>query len=325
MGHTTWRPSAAPPVLRARAKMLAEIRAYFARAGVMEVETPLCSRASGTDPALEPLRTRYTGPGAPTGEVLYLQTSPEFSMKRLIAAGSGPIYQICKAFRDGERGALHNPEFSLLEWYRPGFDHHRLMDEVADLVRVVMGRRLPLRKLTYAEAFSPLGIDPHTATAADLKERARVLGMAEAEHLELDAADPWLDLLFTGYIECALGRGDLCLVYDYPASKASLARVRSGVPAVAERFELYIDGVELANGFHELADAGEQQERFRRELAQRALNGRSLPAIDQNLLAALEAGLPDCSGVAIGLDRLLMVLLGKPRIDQVLAFPLERA
>jgi len=311
-------------MLRARAKLLADIRGYFQHAGVMEVETPLGSRASGTDPAVEPLRTRYTGPGAPAGESLYLQTSPEFFMKRLLAAGCGPIYQICKAFRDGERGALHNPEFSLLEWYRPGFDHHQLMDELADLMRVAMGRQLPLRKLTYAQAFAPLGIDPHAATPAELRARASKLGMAEANVLGLPDADSWLDLLFTRYLESGLGREGLCMVYDYPASKAALARIRPTDPPVAERFEVYINGVELANGFHELLDAGEQRRRFQRELAQRGREGKSAPRMDRNLLAALEAGLPDCSGVAVGLDRLLMVLLGKQRIEEVLAFPLER-
>ncbi|HEC15557.1 MAG TPA: EF-P lysine aminoacylase GenX [Sedimenticola sp.] len=321
-----WRPTASLEALQVRARLLAEIRAYFAGAGVLEVETPACSFHAATDPALDSFRISYTGPGAPAGRPLYLHCSPEFPMKRLLAAGSGAIYQICKVFRDGERGRLHNPEFSLLEWYRPGLDHHGLMAEVADLVNRVLPESRPVEYLSYAEAFQRrLGLDPHAATMAELRACAAGQGIPEAGALELPSRDAWLDLLLTHCIEPGLGRGCLCFVYDYPASQASLARIRPGDPPLAERFELYVEGMELANGFHELTDAAEQRRRFERELGRRRAQRRHAVPIDENLLAALEAGLPDCAGVALGVDRLLMQITGAQRIDEVLAFPLERA
>lgn len=320
-----WRPSAGLEVLRARAELLARIRAFFQRAGVLEVETPLAAAAANPDPMLESLATRYTGPGAAAGRQLYLQTSPEFAMKRLLAAGSGPIFQICKAFRDGERGRLHNPEFSILEWYRPGYDHARLMDEVEALTAPLLGITEPFERLSYGELFQRhLGLDPHAADTARLRACAQERGGPALAALELDA-DAWLDLLLSEFIEPRLGRGRPCFVYDYPASKAALARVRPGPPPLASRFELYADGLELANGFHELSDAPEQKSRFEAELRRRRAARRPAVPLDLNLLAALQQGLPDCAGVALGLDRLLMLQQGLSHIDQVLAFPLERA
>ena len=322
-GH--WRPSAGLEVLRARAELLSRIRAFFRDAGVLEVETPLAMAAANTDPMLDSLATRYTGPGAAAGRDMYLQTSPEFAMKRLLAAGSGPIYQTCKAFRDGERGRLHNPEFSILEWYRPGYDHHQLMDEVEALTAPLLGVTEPFERLSYGELFQRhLGLDPHAADTARLRACARERGGVGLEELELDA-DAWLDLLLSEFIEPQLGRDRPCFVYDYPASKAALAQVRPGPPPLASRFELYAEGLELANGFHELNDASEQRRRFEAELQRRQAFGRPLVPLDLNLLAALQQGLPDCSGVALGLDRLLMLQQGLTQIDQVLAFPLERA
>ena len=326
MGDPLWRPTASLEMLRARARLLEGIRSFFKRQGVLEVETPVCSGRAGTDPALESLRTRYTGPGAPAGLNLFLQTSPELAMKRLLAAGAGAIFQVCKAFRDGEYGAWHNPEFTIVEWYRPGFDHHQLMDEVAALVAWVVGRPYRVERIRYADAFlRTLDLDPHRAQVAELRKCACTHGLEGAEQLELAGPDPWLDLLFTRFIEPLLGREGLVFVYDFPVSKASLARIREGSPAVAERFELYLEGLELANGFHELASSAEQRGRFLRELEQRRLEGKPAVPLDERLLAALEHGLPDCAGVALGLDRLLMAMHGKKRIEQVLAFPLERA
>ncbi len=308
-----------------RARLLAQIRAFFHQQGVMEVETPVCSRSATTDPTIQSLVTRYTGPGAPSGVPLYLHTSPEFPMKRLLAAGSGPIYQLCKVFRDGESGRLHNPEFTLLEWYRPGFDHHRLMDEVEQLVQWVLPEAQPVRRISYRELFEQLlGLNPHDATAGQLRNLALQQGVPGIEQLELPHRDAWLDLLMTHCIEPALGAG-LCFVYDYPASQAALARVRPGDPPVAERFELYIDGIEVANGFHELADAAEQRRRFEQDLQARSEAGQPLVPMDELLLAALARGLPDCAGVALGIDRLLMRAIGATHIDQVIAFPLTRA
>ena len=326
MESGAWRPVAEPRVLQARAALLGQIRSFFQGAGVLEVETPACSRYAPTDPAIDSLQTCYRGPGQALGLPLYLHTSPEFPMKRLLAAGIGPIYQICKVFRDGERGRLHHPEFSLLEWYRPGFDSQRLMDEVAALIRHLAGTDLAEQRLTYGQLFQThLGLDPHSAGPGQLQAEARRLGIAGADQLDLPDRDAWLDLLLSHYIEPRLDPRILTFVHQYPASQASLARVRPGPVPVAERFELYLGGMELANGFHERADPDEQRRRFLADLERRGALGRAQVPLDAHLLEALAAGLPDCSGVALGLDRLLMWLTGSRHIDQVLAFPLERA
>lgn len=325
MTGADWPPSADPEALSARASLLAGIRRFFVDARVMEVETPVVSRAGVSDPALESLRTAWAG-SAGTPERLWLHTSPEFPMKRLLAAGSGPIYQICKVFRDGERGRLHHPEFSLLEWYRPGWDYRRLMGELADLVRDALGQpALPVATLTYRELFhSRLGVDPFQVQADELRRFARDRGISGVDRMDLDR-DGWLDLLLTHCIEDGLGRGGLTFVCDYPPSQAALARIRGGHRPVAERFELYLEGVELANGFQELTDGDEQRRRFVDDVARRTSLGLESPPLDERFLAALEAGMPDASGVAVGLDRLLMVMTGSSHIDQVLAFPVERA
>ena len=310
----------------ARARALAEIRAFFAEAGVLEVETPALSFSGSTDPALASLATAYTGPCAPQGAALFLHTSPEFAMKRLLAAGSGPIYQVCKVFRDGERGRQHNPEFTLLEWYRPGFGLHALMDEVAALLRCVLGHDLAEERLSYAEAFQrALGVDPHRDTVGGFKAAATRAGIAAADRLELPDRDAWLDLLMTHCVEVGLGAAGMTFVHDFPVSQAALARLRDEDPPVAERFEVYVRGVELANGFHELADAAEQRRRSEADNARRRVAGFAEMPIDERLLAALAAGLPDCCGVALGVDRLVMLATGATRIDEVIAFPLERA
>jgi lysyl-tRNA synthetase class 2 len=320
-----WRPSADLAALQARAALLAAVRAFFAEAGVMEVETPLLAPAAGTDPSIEPLRTRYTGPGHAHGLALFLQTSPEYHMKRLLAAGSGAIYQICRACRDGEAGRRHNPEFTLLEWYRPGFDHQALMDEVAALVLRVLDRPLAVERCSYQGLFMErYGLDPLACDAATAQAVAVAEAVPDADRLVLDR-DGWLDLLLTHRIEPTLGRGRLTFVTDYPASQAVLARLNPDDPRTAARFELYLEGLELANGFWELADADEQRARFEADRARRAAAGQADIAVDERLLAALASGLPDCAGVAIGLDRLLMGVLGVDSLAEVLAFPLERA
>ncbi len=306
--------------------MLAAIRAFFAQRDVLEVETPILSRAATTDPSLASLSTVRCAPGAPDGETLYLHTSPEYPMKRLLAAGSGPIYQICKVFRDGERGRLHHPEFSLLEWYRPGWDSERLMGEVADLVRRVLGRSdLGVERIAYRDLFvDRLALDPWTARIDELRGAACARGVRGAHRLDLDV-DGWLDLLLTHLLEPSLGRGCMSFLYAYPPTQAALARISSGDPPVAERFELYIDGIELANGFHELTDAAEQRRRLREDNARRRALALPVMPVDEAFLGALESGLPDAAGVALGLDRLLMVATGAPRIDAVIAFPVESA
>jgi len=328
--------------LRTRAEVLANIREFFAERGVLEVETPLLGSAPVTDLHLAALCTCYRGPGHDDGLKLWLQTSPEFAMKRLLASGSGPIYQLGKAFRDGEAGSRHNPEFTILEWYRPGWDHHRLMDEVAELLDAVLGsdrtsqdpktsRPQDLRlssngeKITYSEAFQRhVGVDPHSVSIAELTTRAcSLLGQA-APDLG-DDRDGWLDLLLSHAVEPGLGRSGPTFVYDFPVSQAALARVRPGDPPVAERFEVWVEGIELANGYHELTDPAEQLRRFEADLAARRERGLPEVPIDQRLLSALEYGLPDCAGVALGIDRLVMLAAGAERIDEVIAFPIDRA
>ena len=318
-----WRPTASIESLRLRAGVLATIRAFFAARGVLEVETPALSRATVTDVHLASLATTATIPGE--GEVaLWLQTSPEFAMKRLLAAGSGPIYQLCRAFRDGEAGRQHNLEFTILEWYRPGFDHHALMDEMDELLQAVLG--LPAaERLSYGEAFRRhAGIDPHAAGDDELSARTRALDAAPADECGL-TRDDRLDLIRAAAVEPRLGRGRPTFVYDWPASQSALARVRPGEPPLAERFEVYVEGVELANGFHELADATEQRRRFEQDLAVRSTRGLTAPPLDERLLAALAHGLPDCSGVALGVDRLVMLAAGAARLAEVVAFPADRA
>lgn len=319
-----WRPGAGLHALRARAAMLADLRRYFADAGVLEVETPLACSSSGTDPSLEPIRARYTGPVFPRGLGLYLQTSPELGMKRLLAAGSGPIYQICKAFRNGEAGRLHNPEFSILEWYRPGFDLERLMEEVADIARLALGQaKLESERQTYAGLFeSVLQLDVFDSSAEQLQEVAIARHVLGAEQLQLDR-DGWLDLLMSHLVQPKLGGDRLCFVSDYPASQAALARLNPD-GRTAARFELFFDGIELANGFHELLDPDEQAQRFEADNCQRRAWGLRPIKVDRLLLGALQHGLPDCSGVAVGLDRLLMLRLGENEIDRVLSFSLQR-
>lgn len=313
-----WAPTAPLAHLRRRAELLGRLRAFFADRGVMEVDLPLLAAAPVTEPQIEALTVSV---GSRT---CYLQTSPEYGMKRLLAAGSGPIYQLAKVFRSGERGARHNPEFTLLEWYRPGYSLPQLIAESAELINTVLGVR-PLRTVSYHQLFlDTLDLDIHTASDAELAACAR-------HHLELSfdeaTRDAWLNLLFATQIEPLLGRGEVTAVWGFPATQAALARLvpdEHGVP-VAARFELFVEGVELANGYHELTDAVEQERRFMRDLALRRAAGQPEPPIDRRLLAALAAGLPDCCGVALGVDRLLMLQLGVDRIDDVLAFPLERA
>jgi len=325
-----WQPTAALEVLKLRAQLLERIRAFFSKRGVLEVETPILSTSGTPDPALASLATRYTGPLYPHGQTFYLQTSPEFPMKRLLASGIGSIYQICKVFRDGESGRLHNPEFTMVEWYRVGLDHVQLMHEVEALVGELLAGHVALAEtewLSYHEVFARhTGLEPHTATAEDFERVAREheIHLPAGPKPHHDVAI-WRDLLLTHLIEPRLGQGRLTFVYDYPASQAALAQVRPGNPPLAERFELYLNGIEMANGFHELADSAEQRMRFERQ--QHARSTTALPPVprDERLLAALAHGLPDCSGVALGFDRLVMLAAGVRSIREAVAFPLDRA
>ena len=303
--------------------MLRRIRAFFASRGVLEVETPVLSSGAATDPALSSFCVDYHGPGAPPGRRLFLQTSPEYGMKRLLAAGSGDIYQVARVFRDGEAGHWHNPEFTLLEWYRVGFDHMQLMDEVAALVAELLPGCGGFSRLAYRDLFERyLAIDPLEADEATLAAAARRRGIDVRGELQHTG---WLDLLFTHVIAPGLAEGDCVFVHGFPAVQASLARLDPSDTRVAERFELYVRGIELANGFHELVDGTEQGARFAADNRLRLDSGLPGMPPDHRLLAALEAGMPDCAGVAVGVDRLLMLMMGAETIDEVLAFPVARA
>ncbi len=319
-----WWPTASLDLLRERASLLARIRHFFDQRRVLEVDTPALSSASAVEPHLRALTTRCTAPGI--SAPLFLHTSPEFPMKRLLAAGSGPIYQICKVFRDGESGRHHNPEFTMLEWYRPGFDHFRLMEEVTALFEwIVEAPVSPPQTLPYQQAFLEYaGIDPFTGVA-ELRDYVAVHGIDFAGDFENESIDFWRDLILVHRVEPKLDPAVPTFIYDYPASQASLAQIRPDDPPVAERFELYWKGLELANGFHELGDADEQAQRFTADLARRELLGLQPVPEDRRLLDALCAGLPPCSGVALGVDRLLMAVTDAQHIDQVLAFPISRA
>lgn len=322
-----WRPTASLTALRHRAALLARTREFFARSGVLEVDTPLIVEAAVTDVHIHCARVELDSGGRPR----YLAPSPEYAMKRLLAAGSGDIYQIAHVVRGRERGRLHNPEFTLIEWYRLGFALEALMDEVEALVRELLGpgaARRASERMTYRGAFlRELQLDPLAAGIDELQLAAARCGYAATPGAELEASyrDELLDLLMGALVGPRLGRGALTFVSDYPASQAALAELSPDDPRVALRFELYVEGIELANGFRELASAKEQRSRFERDRAERWRRGLPVPALDERLLAALEAGLPACAGVALGFDRVLMIAAGASRIEEVLPFPTERA
>ncbi|MCH9649137.1 MAG: EF-P lysine aminoacylase GenX [Deltaproteobacteria bacterium] len=321
-GSPLWRPTADWSRLRLRARILRQIRGFFEARGVLEVETPLLAGATVTDPHLASLETRLGGPG---GRRLFLQTSPEFAMKRLLAAGSGSIFQICKAFRNGEVGRFHNPEFTMLEWYRPGFELEQLMEEVDDLLQLVLGGPAARRRTLAQVAEEYGGFDPHGASAQCLRQRAVDLELSGLPDLPEDDRAGWRDLLVSHVVEPRLGQGSPDLIFDYPVDQAALAEVSSdsGAP-VARRFEAYVDGVELANGYQELRDAAELRRRFESDLAERQERGLPSVPVDENLLAAMESGLPFCSGVSIGIDRLVLLAAGAEALEDVIAIPVDR-
>lgn len=318
----TWQPSASIENLKQRAIIIQKIRNFFRARDVMEVETPLLSQATVTDIHLQSFSTKYI-PDNQKEKTLYLQTSPEYAMKRLLAAGSGPIFQICKSFRNnGESGRWHNPEFTMLEWYRPGFDHHDLMSETDELLNAVLDTK-PAIRFSYQALFKHyLAIDPLSASITMLKQCAIDSGIS-VENSETLNSDDWLMLLMSHCIEPYLGQNNQpVFVHDFPRSQAALARINNNI---AERFEVYLNGVELANGFHELSDSKEQRQRFENDLIKRIHMNYPMVPIDERLLSALEYGLPDCAGIALGIDRLVMLALNTNSIDDVLSFPIFKA
>lgn len=320
-----WRTSASHDHLRQRAAVYRYIREFFHARDVLEVETPILSEAGNTDPNIRSFHLHYAGPAAAGAARRWLRTSPEFPLKRLLAGGIGDCYEIGKVFRDGEFGRRHNPEFSMLEWYRVGWNHLRLADEAAVLLLGLFaeaGKPLQILHTTYRELFTDaLGIDPLLAGDADLAGAVSSRIRISADGL---TRDDLLDLLLTHVIEPAFPEHQLTVIRDFPASQCALARLRQDDVAVAERFEIYIGSTELANGYHELNDAIEQRRRFEIDLQRRCSAGGELPNIDERLLQSLES-LPDCAGIAMGLDRLMLCLLGKTRMSEVIAFDFSRA
>jgi lysyl-tRNA synthetase class 2 len=322
-----WQPTAGIEALRLRARLSAAMRAFFAERGVLEVETPVLSRGGNTEPNIAPFSLEFSGrtDGAP--RTRWLRTSPEYALKRLLAAGVGDCYELGRVFRDGEAGGRHNPEFTMLEWYRVGWDHRRLAEETADLVRAALAlvdRDARLEHVAYRDLYRErLGLDPFVATEDALRA---ALGDVVVDPRGL-VRDDWLDLLMTHRLQPGFDPAVMLAVHDWPATQCALARLRRGVDgiAVAERFELYLGPMELANGYHELTDVAEQRARFERDLVVRGGRGAAQPPLDEAFLAALAHGLPTCAGVALGVDRLLMAMLGTERIADVLAFDFGRA
>jgi lysyl-tRNA synthetase class 2 len=302
-----WQSSANLNIIRQRANLYNHIRQFFAKRQVLEVETPILSNACVPDIHIEPICT----------DKYYLQTSPELAMKRLLASGSGAIFQITKAFRDGEIGAWHNPEFSILEWYRPNFKAADLMQEVDELLQIIL-KTSAAERISYCTAFKQYtGLDALNCSISDLEQYCVQLGFKAKN----EQRDTYLQFIFSQQIETQLQKPTI--ITDFPASQAALARKRADNPKLAERFEVYIQGIELANGFYELTDPIEQRQRFEQDLAHRKKLNLPIQPIDERFLAALEAGLPECSGIALGLDRLLMLIVGSSDIKQVLTFPID--
>jgi len=310
--------------LHLRARLYTLIRHFFAEREVLEVETPILSAAGNTDPNIESFSTAFSGHVDAGSRERWMRTSPEYSLKRLLAAGVGDCYELGRVFRNGEAGGRHNPEFSMLEWYRVGWDHHQLMEETIALVEAALalvGRRAEVWVEGYRQLFlDELGIDPMHAPIAELR--------AAMDQHHVDPAgltrDDWLDLIITHRLQPTFPRDRITVIHDYPASQCALAKVRPGDPPMAERFELYLGRYELANGYHELNDATEQRRRFERDNAVRRSRGQGEIPVDANLLEVLDA-MPDCAGVALGIERLLMCLVGTDAIADVLTFPFSEA
>ena len=310
--------------LQLRARLNAMVRQFFAERGVLEVETPILSAAGNTDPNIESFTAAFSGHVDAGPRERWLRTSPEYPLKRLLAAGVGDCYELGRVFRNGEAGGRHNPEFTMLEWYRVGWDHRQLMEETIALVEAALalvGRRAEVVVESYRQLFlDELGLDPIHAPVDALRAQLAEYGIGP----DGLGRDDWLDLLITHKLQPAFPRDRITVVHDYPASQCALARVRPGDPPMAERFELFLGRYELANGYHELNDGAEQRRRFERDNAVRRERGLREVPMDEHLLAVLDA-MPDCAGVALGMERLLMCLAGTDAIADVLAFPFAEA
>jgi lysyl-tRNA synthetase class 2 len=314
---SAWRPGASRFVVEARASLLHDIRSFFLARKVLEVETPVLSRAGNSDPNIASLSTDQL-------PKKYLRTSPEYAMKRLLAAGFGDIYELGPVFRAGEKGRRHNPEFTILEWYRRDFSYLDLASEACELIRHCGHGQFgewPVEFITYRELFqSHTGLDPFLCDESDLSALAAERGVHAVSMSQLD----WLDLILSEVIEPALPGETITVVHDFLPEQAALSRIRPDDPPVAERFEIYLGQMELANGYQELTDADEQLSRFESEKKSAGARGEETPPLDMALVEAIRHGLPDCSGVALGVDRLLMSLVKLENIDAVLAFSTDR-
>jgi elongation factor P--(R)-beta-lysine ligase len=317
-----WQPSASIETLKKRAQLLADVRLFFAKRNVLEIETPILSSAAPTAPYLDSFQTDFIPLGSQEKHTYYLQTSPEFAMKRLLAAGSGSIYQIAKVFRNGEKGRQHSPEFTMLEWYRPELNFEQLMDEV-DVLLQHTAKTKPAIKFSYQHVFLQyLNIDVFSCSDDELKQYAKnhIEGIDDSWTM---GQDDWLELLMSQVIEPKLAKFDSpVFIYDFPASQSQLAKITQDEKGnnVAKRFELYAGGMELANGYDELLDADELRQRFEHDNQQRKQQNKSQMPIDENLLTAMKAGLPQCTGVALGLDRLMMLATGQDKVTDVQSF-----
>jgi elongation factor P--(R)-beta-lysine ligase len=318
-----WRSGCSAGLLRKRAELLQKVRSFFDKQGVLEVDTPAISRFPAIDLHLDPLTVNEVS----AGPVRYLITSPEYHMKRLLCAGSGSIFQICKAFRQDESGQRHNPEFTMIEWYRAGWDHWQLMDEVDALMQVLLGCA-PADRISYCDMFQQqAGVDPFSLTTGSFLNCCEKHALSPPGYLTGAGVsnDDRLNFLMGALIEPSLGAERPVFLHSYPASQASLARINLENPLVSERFEVFYKGMELGNGFHELADAMEQASRFENENRLREKIGKLPFAVDDAFLAALNHGLPDCAGIAMGFDRLVMLALGLDDIEDVIPFSWDRS
>ncbi|WP_231844667.1 elongation factor P--(R)-beta-lysine ligase [Candidatus Ishikawella capsulata] len=318
-----WKPSASTRNLQKRANIISLIRNFFADRNVLEVETPYMSRYTITDINLVPFQTYFTTSDKLQKVNLWMITSPEYHMKRLLASGIGSIYQICHSFRNQELGSNHNPEFTILEWYRPGYDMYLMINEVSQLFKKILMCK-STESLSYEEAFLMyLNINPFEANKNQLLNIAKNFNATEL--IDADCSyDTLLQILFMLGIEPQIGQKKPVFIYHFPSGQAGLAKISKSNPLVSERFEAYYKGVELANGFCELTDATEQKKRFEQDNIYRKLHNMPQYLLDNYLLQALSHGMPDCTGVAIGIDRLIMVALQANTLSEVIAFPFDR-
>jgi lysyl-tRNA synthetase class 2 len=321
-----WQSTATINNLRRRAELLQQIRAFFSDRKVLEVSTPVIGEHTVTEPNIESLSVIKNGNSQQICG--HLQTSPEYMMKRLLAAGSGPIYQICQAFRQEENGRYHNQEFTMLEWYRPGFDEADLMKEANQLLQTV-AYTVPALRISYHDLFQNyLQLNPHQTSMQQLAEKAKKNNLNGLAELSSDNIDTALQLLLSHIIEPAMRKDVSSLqpvfIYNFPESQSALAKIKNDpqgiIEKVAARFEIYWRGIEIANGFNELTDAKEQQQRFINEQKQRHAKKQNVPQIDMKFIAALEHGLPQCSGIALGLDRLCMLACNSKSLAEVINF-----